>query len=101
MSKEKLTLSIGNKQLVNKAKSYAKKSGLSLSVLVENFLLDLVKKNDKDRKTVTLPNGDQMKLTGTVAKLGGWLAGYDEGLDYKNEAREHRANRILGKKFDG
>lgn len=46
MSK-KLTLSV-DETIIDQAKSYAKKTGRSLASLVENYLRDLVSKEQKD-----------------------------------------------------
>lgn len=52
---EKLTLSIHDKNLKQEIKEYAKKKGLSISYLVENYLKNLIKSDQKEEDSVELP----------------------------------------------
>ena len=52
---EKLTLSIHDKNLKQEIKEYAKRKGLSVSYLVENYLKNLIKSAKKEEDSVELP----------------------------------------------
>ena len=52
---EKLTLSIHDKNLKQEIKEYAKRKGLSVSYLVENYLKNLIKSAQKEEDSVELP----------------------------------------------
>ena len=52
---EKLTLSIHDKNLKQEIKEYAKRKGLSVSYLVENYLKNLIKSDHKEEDSVELP----------------------------------------------
>ena len=66
----KLTLNIDH-EIVSKAKLYAKSKGRSLSDLVENFLMLLIKENDED-----------LEMTTRVKSLAGSIS-FPENFDYK------------------
>lgn len=61
----KLTLSL-NKNIIEKAKDYAKNHKVSLSQLVENYLNSLTKKDEKNIKISPLVES----LTGVIPKDG-------------------------------
>ena len=85
---EKITLSLHNSTLKKQIKDYARKSGLSISGIVENYLLNLIKL--------------ERRKAGTDYKLPGELNSLLEGIeadekynrkDYKTLRDEMYANR--------
>jgi len=68
----KLTLSIDN-EVIQKAKNYAKKSGRSLSDLIENYL-----------KRITSSEKHDLSISPKVNNLMGSIKVNDD-FDYKNE----------------
>ena len=48
---EKMTLSLHNVLLKKQIKAYAKKKGLSISGIVENYLQNLIKMEKQEKKT--------------------------------------------------
>ena len=75
----KLTLNIDD-NVIEDAKSYAKNNSISLSKLIENYLLSLTKKKTKTTKVSPLVES----LTGVVSL---------ENADYKKEYSEHLMNK--------
>ena len=71
--KTKLTLSI-DKELVERAKSYAKKEGRSLSQIIENYLETIISQE---------PSPEE-ELSDTIKSLRGSFKA-PEGFEYKNE----------------
>jgi len=78
----KLTLTV-DKDVVNKAKKYAKKKGRSLSDIIENFLKAITTEEDKDA----------FEISPIVKSLRGSFKA-PEDFDYKKELTE-----ILSKKY--
>ncbi len=70
----KLTLTV-DKTIIERAKSYAKKTGRSLSELIENYLENLTEENDNSEMSPKL-----RKLVGSV-KLP---ADFDEEKELRN-----------------
>jgi hypothetical protein len=77
----KLTLSL-NKQIIEKAKDYAKNQNLSLSGLIENYLNSLTQREEKSRKVSPLVES----LTGVIPS--------ESEVDIKKEYYEY-----LNKKY--
>lgn len=61
--KTKLTLRL-NKQIIERAKDYAKNQNISLSELIENYLKSLTKREDKSPKISPLVES----LTGVIPR---------------------------------
>ncbi len=68
----KLTLSI-DKGVIEQAKSYAKDNSVSLSTLIENYLISLTSKKETERKVSPLVES----LTGVIPSHG-----LDDKKDY-------------------
>ena len=68
----KLTLSL-DKDIIERAKSYAREHNVSLSSLVENLLLKII----SDHKATTTNSGSIVKELSGIIHL--------EGVDYKEE----------------
>lgn len=80
---KKLTLTL-EKDVITQAKEYAKKKGLSLSEMVENYFILLTQSSKQN----------DMKLTSTVKSLkGSFNAPAD--FDYKSVLREQIAKKHL------
>jgi hypothetical protein len=77
----KLTLSL-NKQIIERAKDYAKNQNLSLSGLIENYLNSLTQREEKSRKVSPLVES----LTGVIPS--------ESEVDIKKEYYEY-----LNKKY--
>ena len=73
----KLTLKL-DKEVIEQAKRYAERRGLSLSRVVESYFLKLAQSEEPSRK----------KLTGVVAELAGALKGVELG-DPREEYTEY------------
>lgn len=69
----KLTLSL-DKEIIEKAKTYAKRHGVSLSKRIENYLNSITRKSKKKSTVSVLVEG----LTGIIPN------DYDERDDYRN-----------------
>jgi len=80
---EKLTLSIHDKNLKQEIKEYAKRKGLSVSYLVENYLKNLIKSAQKEEDSVELP-----------ADLENFLEGIDVDPDLRNKPYEELRNEM-------
>lgn len=95
---KKLTLSL-NANVIDRAKEYANDCGRSLSSVIEEFLLNELKKVSRKKspkgKSVTLDNGRVIELTGPIAELAGCLKGLDPNVDYKKEYREYKAKKYF------
>ena len=72
----KLTLTV-EKDIIKKAKSYAKKTGRSLSGLIENYLEDLIQENN-----------DQDKISPRLKKIIGAVK-LPEDFDEKKELKAY------------
>jgi uncharacterized protein DUF6364 len=79
----KLTLSI-EKGVISQAKQYAKKKGVSLSEMVENYFVLLTKTS----------KSDDFELSSTVKSLKGSFTA-PENFDYKAILREEKSKRFL------
>ncbi|WP_035677834.1 DUF6364 family protein [Flavobacterium limnosediminis] len=75
----KLTLNI-DQNVIEEAKSYAKSNSVSLSKLIENYLLSLTKKNTEQTKVSPLVES----LTGVISL---------ESKDYKKEYSEYLSKK--------
>ncbi len=75
----KLTLNI-DQNVIEEAKSYAKNHRVSLSKLIENYLLSLTNKNEEKSKVSPLVES----LTGVINL---------ESKDYKKEYSDYLANK--------
>ncbi len=75
----KLTLNI-DRNVIEEAKSYAKNNSVSLSKLIENYLLSLTKKNKKKSKISPLVES----LTGVITA---------EGDDFKKEYSDYLSKK--------
>jgi hypothetical protein len=75
----KLTLNIDD-NVIEDAKSYAKNNSISLSKLIENYLLSLTNKKSKTTKVSPLVES----LTGVVSL---------ENADYKKEYSDYLSNK--------
>ena len=80
---EKLTLSIHDKNLKQEIKEYAKRKGLSVSYLVENYLKNLIKSDQKGEDSVELP-----------ADLENFLEGIDVDPKLRNKPYEDLRNEM-------
>lgn len=80
----KLTLTI-EKEIIERAKSYAKEKNRSLSDIIENYLKILTEKEQK--------NKDQ-KLNPIVESLKGSFK-MPKNMDYKKELRNRREEKYL------
>ena len=80
---KKLTLTL-EKDVIAQAKEYAKRKGLSLSEMVENYFVLLTQPSKQD----------DMKLTSTVKSLKGSFNAPDD-FDYKSVLREQIAKKHL------
>jgi len=80
---EKLTLSIHDKNLKQEIKEYAKRKGLSVSYLVENYLKNLIKSAQKEEDSVELP-----------ADLENFLEGIDVDPSLRNKPYEDLRNEM-------
>jgi len=80
---EKLTLSIHDKNLKQEIKEYAKRKGLSVSYLVENYLKNLIKSAQKEEDLVKLP-----------ADLENFLEGIDVDPSLRNKPYEDLRNEM-------
>jgi hypothetical protein len=72
----RLTLKL-DKKAIEKAKAYAGRHGVSLSRLVESYVLNLVEQEERTPSA----------LTGVVAELAGILAGQEIDLSKEGRAR--------------
>ena len=72
----KLTLSL-NKEIIDRAKKYAKANKISLSRLIEFYLASLVSKNEKD-----------IEITPLVESLGGVME-LPEDYNLKDDYTDH------------
>ena len=79
----KLTLSI-EKEIVSKAKQYAREKGVSLSEMVENYFVLLTKPS----------NPDDIELSTTVKSLKGSFTAPDD-FDYKTVLHEEKSRKFL------
>jgi formiminotetrahydrofolate cyclodeaminase len=77
----KLTLTV-EKSIIDRAKSYAKNTGRSLSELIENYLETITQENDQDNLSPKLK-----KIVGAV-KL-------PKNFDEKKELRSYLENKHL------
>ena len=75
----KLTLNIDD-NVIEEAKSYAKNNSVSLSKLIENYLLSLTKRNTEETKTSPLVES----LTGVISL---------ESADYKKEYSDYLSKK--------
>lgn len=75
----KLTLNI-DEQVIEEAKFYAKNNSVSLSKLIENYLLSLTKRNTKETKISPLVES----LTGVISL---------ESADYKKEYSDYLSKK--------
>jgi hypothetical protein len=75
----KLTLNI-DEQVIEEAKFYAKNNSVSLSKLIENYLLSLTKRNTEDTKISPLVES----LTGVISL---------ESADYKKEYLDYLSKK--------
>ena len=75
----KLTLDIDD-NVIEEAKSYAKNNSVSLSKLIENYLLSLTKRNTEETKTSPLVES----LTGVISL---------ESADYKKEYSDYLSKK--------
>jgi len=87
---EKITLSLHNKALKNQIKNYARKRGLTVSGIVENYLQNLIKNENRESdKEYNLPE-----------ELSALLDGIEvhetlKAKDYKTLRSEMYENRSL------
>jgi uncharacterized protein DUF6364 len=79
----KLTLSI-EKGVISQAKQYAKKKGVSLSEMVENYFILLTKTS----------KSDDLQLSSTVKSLKGSFTA-PENFDYKAILKEEKSKKFL------
>jgi type 1 glutamine amidotransferase len=84
----KLTLNI-NKNVVNKAKKYAKKQGRSLSDVVENYL-KAITINEKIDEEAFLS-----KLSPEIRELVGIAGKAPKDFDYKKEIEDYLTKKYL------
>ncbi|MDZ4822911.1 MAG: DUF6364 family protein [Flavobacteriales bacterium] len=83
---EKLTLSISS-EVSSFAKDYAKKKGISVSLLVENYFKSLVTRNGR-KSTGTLNR--KVEITPRVKRLGGVLKNDEKTYkELRTEQMEH------------
>ena len=82
---EKLTLSIHDKNLKQEIKEYAKRKGLSVSFLVENFLKNLIKSDQKVEDSIELP-----------ADLDTFLEGIDVDPELRKKPYMDLRNEMYG-----
>lgn len=75
----KLTLNI-DQNVIDEAKFYAKNNSVSLSKLIENYLLSLTKRNTEETKTSPLVES----LTGVISL---------ESADYKKEYSDYLSKK--------
>ena len=75
----KLTLNI-DEHVIEEAKFYAKKNSVSLSKLIENYLLSLTKRNTEETKISPLVES----LTGVISL---------ESADYKKEYSDYLSKK--------
>jgi predicted CopG family antitoxin len=80
----KLTLTI-EKEVIEKAKNYAKNKNRSLSDIIENYLKSL---------TTTKNNNEEKKLSPIVQSLKGSFM-TDKDLDYKKELQNRLEKKYL------
>jgi hypothetical protein len=80
---EKLTLSIHDKNLKQEIKEYAKRKGLSVSYLGENYVKNLIKSAKKEEDSVELP-----------ADLENFLEGIDVDPGLRNKPYEDLRNEM-------
>ena len=83
----KLTLSI-NQAVIEEAKSYAKKSGKSLSSIVEEYLKSLSNKQKIDKKTESL---------NIIKELRGSVKIKNKDIDYKEILQDALIEKYLSK----
>lgn len=76
----KLTLKL-NKEVIGKAKDYARTNNISLSRLIENYLELLTNKKQ-----------DSRPISKQVKKLSG-IVSLPEDYDYREDYRNHLANK--------
>jgi len=76
-------LSIHDKNLKQEITEYAKRKGLSVSYLVENYLKNLIKSAQKEEDSVELP-----------ADLENFLEGIDVDPDLRNKPYEDLRNEM-------
>jgi len=77
----KLTLSL-NQDVIDRAKAYAKKNRVSLSLLVENYFRFITEKESKDQKVITP----------LVSELSG-IIDLPDDFDLNDEYRKHIAEK--------
>ena len=82
---EKLTLSIHDKNLKQEIKEYAKRKGLSVSYLVENYLKNLIKSDQKVEDSMDLP-----------ADLDTFLEGIDIDPELRKKPYKDLRNEMYG-----
>jgi len=73
----KLTLNL-NKEIIRRAKEYAKEHNISLSFLIENYLQKII----SDYKSDVASKGSIVNELSGIIKL-------DKGFDYHDDYREH------------
>ena len=85
----KLTLNI-DKRIINKAKSYAKKQGRSLSDLIENYL-KLVTSNEKidEEELMSKISPDIKELVGVLKHK------YPKDINYKDIVSDYLTEKYL------
>jgi type 1 glutamine amidotransferase len=84
----KLTLNI-NKNVVNKAKKYAKKQGRSLSDVVENYLKAITINEKIDEKEFL------SRLSPEIRELVGIAGKAPKDFDYKKEIEDYLTKKYL------
>jgi hypothetical protein len=82
----KLTLSI-EEDVIEQAKTYAKKQGRSLSNLVEQFLMSLNQSIKKEKK-------DTLEISSFVKSMQGQFK-VPKDFDYKKERADHLLKKYL------
>ena len=78
----KLTLSV-NPQVVERAKEYARKKGISISKIVEDYLSKITSVHFKSKS----------KTISSLMKLRGILGPVPDDFDYKNEIADYLSKK--------